>query len=251
MRSLKWAVALLMTGIIAATSARAEDPDIQLQAQVVEPYVELHTGPGRGFPVAQVVERGGRIAILLRRTDWFKVRTARSKEGWVARADIEKMVTGDGEPIRLRDILYDDYQSRRFEVGFAGGLLEGDSIVMLRGGYRLHENLTGEFTIGQASGAFSSSLLYYAAVLSEPFPEWRVSPFFSLGLGRFNNTPKATLVGGIKTESSMANVAVGARAYLTRRFVVRGDYRRHVVFVDENRINDYNEVSLGVSLFFY
>ena len=49
----------------------------------------------------------------------------------------------------------------------------------------------------------------------------------------------------------MANAALGARYYLTRRFVVRGDYRRHVVFVDESRINEYNEASLGISLFFY
>ena len=123
--------------------------------------------------------------------------------------------------------------------------------MMVRAGYRFHENLTGEFTLGQASGDYSSSLLYYASVLSEPFPEWRLSPFFSIGLGRFQNTPKSTLVSAIETESNMANAALGARYYLTRRFVVRGDYRRHVAFVDQSRINEYNEVSLGISLLFY
>jgi hypothetical protein len=147
--------------------------------------------------------------------------------------------------------LIEDYRGRRFEAGFAAGSLEGDPYLMVRAGYRFSENLTGEWTVGRAAGDFSSSDLYYAAVLSEPFPEWRVSPFFSLGLGRFNNTPKATLVGATRTESNMANAALGARFYLTRRFVVRGDYRRHVAFVDQNRINDYNEVSLGISLFFY
>lgn len=242
-------MAPLLAGIIAATPAQGEN--VNLQVQVVQSHVELHTGPGRGYPVTQVVERGEQIDILLRRTDWFKVRTFRGKEGWVSRADIENMVTQAGEPVRLRDILYEDYRSRRYEAGFAGGFLEDDIILMARAGYRLHENLTGEFTIGQASGNFSSTLLYYASVLSEPFPEWRVSPFFSLGLGRFNNTPKATLVGAMKTESNMANVAVGARAYLTRRFAVRADYRRHVVFIDEDRITDYNELSLGFSLFVY
>lgn len=246
---LRLTAALLTAGILMVSPARGEDVD--LQVQVVESYVGLHTGPGRGFPVAQVVERGERIDILLRRTDWFKVRTLRGKEGWVARVDIESMLGQDGEPVRLRDIVYEDYRSRRYEAGFAGGLLENDTILMVRAGYRLHENLTGEFTIAQASGDFSSTQLYYASVLSEPFPEWRVSPFFSLGLGRFNNTPKATLVGSTKTDSNLANVAVGARAYLTRRFAVRADYRRHVVFIDENRITDYNELSLGFSLFFY
>ena len=78
-----------------------------------------------------------------------------------------------------------------------------------------------------------------------------MSPFFSLGLGKFKNTPKATLVGGIETDSNLANAALGAHYYLTRRFIVRADYRRHVVFIDESRINEYNELSLGISLFFY
>jgi hypothetical protein len=238
-----------MVGIIATTTVCAEDVD--LRVQVVEAYIDLHTGPGRGFPVAQVVERGEKVDILLRKTDWFKVRTARGKEGWVSRADIENMISRDGGPVQLRDAMYEDYQNRRFELGFAGGLLESDAIMMVRAAYRLNENLTGEFTIGQASGDFSSSLLYYVSVLSEPFPEWRVSPFFSLGLGSFRNSPKATLVGAIETESSMANVAIGARAYLTRKFVVRGDYRRHIVFIDENRISEYNEISLGFSIFFF
>lgn len=238
-----------MAGTIASAPVHAET--VEFQVQVVEAFIDLHTGPGHGYPVAQVVERGERFNVLLRRTDWFKVRTARGKEGWVSRADLENTIFQDGRQVRLHDVLYDDYRSRRFEIGFAGGLLEGDFLLMARGGYRLTENLTGEITIGQASGDFSSSMLYYVSVLSEPFPEARVSPFFSLGLGHFENSPKSTLVGGIETDSSMANVAIGARAYLTRRFVLRGDYRRHVVFIDERRINEYNEVSLGFSIFFY
>jgi hypothetical protein len=242
-------VALLMTTGLAAAPARGADEP--LQVQVVEAYLELHTGPGRGFPVTQVVERGESVEILKRRTDWFKVRTARGKEGWVSRAEIEATVSAGGAPLRLRDVLLEDYRRRRFEIGFAGGVLESDPFMIVHAGYRLHENLTGEITFGQVSGDFSSSTLYYAALLSEPFPEWRVAPFFSLGLGRFRNTPKATLVGALETESNLANAALGARYYLTRRFVVRGDYRRHVVFVDAGRINEYNEVSLGIALFIY
>ena len=117
-------------------------------------------------------------------------------------AEIETTVTEAGVPLRLPDVLFEDSRSRRFEVGFAGGFLEGDPYLSVRAGYRFTQNLTGELTVGQASGDFSSSTLYYASVLSEPFPEWRLSPFFSLGLGRFHNTPKSTLVGGTETDSN-------------------------------------------------
>ena len=249
MHSLRRIAVLLLTGGLAAAPVYAEGAGVQVQ--IVEPYLELRTGPGRGYPVTHVIERGEWIGITRRRTDWFKLRTSQGKEGWASRAAIETTVTEAGTPIRLRDVVFDDYRSRRFEVGFAGGVLEGDPYMLVRAGYRFHENLSGEFTVGQATGDFSSSRLYYASVVSEPFPEWRLSPLFSLGLGRFNSTPKSTLVGAIATESNTANAALGARFYLTRRFIVRGEYRRHVVFVDQSRINEYNELSLGISLFFY
>ena len=43
--------------------------------EVSGPYIELHSGPGRGFPVFHTVERGGEVALLKRRTDWYRVRT--------------------------------------------------------------------------------------------------------------------------------------------------------------------------------
>ena len=42
------------------------------------------------------------ITVLKRRTDWFRVRTAKGKEGWVKRADMELTLTPDGEQYLLR-----------------------------------------------------------------------------------------------------------------------------------------------------
>lgn len=245
----RWLVAFLLSASCLITPAgNARE---YARAQVAEPYLELHTGPGRGYPVTHVIDRGEQIEILLRKTDWFKVRSRQGKEGWVPRARVQLTLTEAGVPLPLHDVKMEDFRSRRFELGFSGGVLEGDSFMMLNAAYRFNPNLTAGVTYGQASGDFSSSLLYYASILSEPYPEWRVSPFFSLGLGRYHNKPRSTLVSALETESNMANAALGARFYLTRRFVVRGDYRRHVVFIDDSRIHEFNELSLGISLFFY
>lgn len=53
------------------------------KVEIVGPFVDLHTGPGRGYPVFDVAERGEPVQVLRRRTDWFKVRTEREREGWV------------------------------------------------------------------------------------------------------------------------------------------------------------------------
>ena len=42
--------------------------------QVTDPYIELRTGPGRGFPVFFVTKRGDFIEIELRHTDWYRVK---------------------------------------------------------------------------------------------------------------------------------------------------------------------------------
>ena len=77
----------VMPGAQAAESAPLMDPAGRLQ--VTDPYLEMHTGPGRGYPVFFVVERGQGVWITLRHTDWSKVVTEHGQEGWVDRAQLE------------------------------------------------------------------------------------------------------------------------------------------------------------------
>lgn len=246
---MKWSLVLAVTGCLATAMVQAADG--YEQVQVADAYLELHTGPGRGYPITQVIERGEWIEILKRKTDWFKVRASNGKEGWASRTQMEATLTEAGVQMSFRDMLEEDYRRRRIEAGFSAGVLEGDAAMTVRVGYRMNDNFTAELALGQASGDFSTTTAYYLALVSQPFPDWRVSPFFSLGLGKFKNTPKATLVGGIETDSNLANAALGANYYITRRFYVRADFRRHVAFIDENRIRPYDEWSLGFGVFLY
>ncbi len=242
------ALVLLWWLALAAVTAWAGQTNPQVE--VADAYLELHTGPGRGYPVFHVVERGARVEILKRHTDWFKIRTAGGKEGWAARAQMERTVIEAGVPTSFRDIVMEDYLRRRVELGFAGGVLEDDPLMIVRAGYVVTENLRAEITFGQAPGDFSSSQLFYVGVRSEFATDWRLSPFFTLGVGRFTNEPRATAVERIKTTADLANAGVGAMFYLTERFVVRADYKRHVALIETDRTDEYSEVSLGISFFF-
>ena len=59
--------AVVFGTLIAAPPARAADEPERLK--VADPYLELHTGPGRGFPVFFVVQREDWVVIQLRSTD--------------------------------------------------------------------------------------------------------------------------------------------------------------------------------------
>ena len=46
----------------------------------------MRTGPGRGYPIFHVIDRGESVDIIMQRTDWYQVRAENGKEGWVDRA---------------------------------------------------------------------------------------------------------------------------------------------------------------------
>ena len=81
-------------------------------------------------------------------------------------------------------------------------------------------------------------------------PEWRLSPFVSIGTGVLYIEPKSTLVlPGDRTEQT-AYAGGGLRFYLTRRFFVRGEYRSHMVFTSRNENEEIDEWKLGLAFFF-
>ena len=72
-RFLRSAVLLLLL-TQTATSAFAQAAGEYRTVTVADPYLELHTGPGVGFPIFHVIDRGEPVEIIMRRTDWFQVR---------------------------------------------------------------------------------------------------------------------------------------------------------------------------------
>ena len=71
--------ALCLPGVAAARDAAP------VTVEVADTYLELHTGPGRGYPVTRVIPRGDQVEVLKRRTDWYLLRDARGHEGWAKR----------------------------------------------------------------------------------------------------------------------------------------------------------------------
>jgi len=99
-------------------------------------------------------------------------------------------------------------------------------------------------------GVFSGTDFWHVNVLSEPWSDQRISPFFGVGLGKFKNIPNPSLVGASPTDAQLANASFGVRYYLTERFVLRGDYTFYTAFVSDTRSLEYRAVTAGLSFFF-
>ncbi|KPJ92756.1 MAG: hypothetical protein AMJ55_09320 [Gammaproteobacteria bacterium SG8_15] len=239
---------LFVIVVVFAQAASADEDMVRLQ--VSEPFIELHTGPGRGFPVFHVVERHDWIDIIKRRTDWFRVRTEDGKEGWAYIEQMEQTLALPGKRTEFAQVKQEDFLSRRYEFGAMAGDFEGAASMTAYAGMNISKNLSVELAFSQASGTFTNNFLLTANILSTPFPHWRVTPFFTLGGGVLRIEPKGTFVQLDKSDDAVASMGLGFRAYLTRRFVFRAEAREVVAFISEDINGEFFEWKAGFSFFF-
>lgn len=260
---------LIASALIAASAiAQAADADAPLvtpsapsidlgvnanapgRLQITEAYIELRTGPGRGFPVFFVAARGAGVVIELRHTDWYKVRTDDGQRGWVSRQQLESTLTAAGDRKSFRDILLDDYLARRVQLGVAWGQFKSEPMLKLWSSYRLSETLSVEGTLGQVQGVFSGTDFWHLNLIAEPWSDRKLSPFAGIGFGKFKNFPNQSLIGAQTTDAKLAGGVIGVRYHLGERFVVRADYSLYTAFVADTHSTEYRAFTLGVSFFF-
>ena len=243
--TLAWLAALTLA--LACLSAAAAPVE---RVQIADPYIELRTGPGRGYPIFHVAAREEWIEIELRHTDWYRVRAENGKVGWVNRQQLETTLTEAGGRKTFRDIALDDYLRRRLEFGAAWGHFKSEPMLKIWTGYKVADVLAIEATIGQVQGVFSGTDFWHLNLLAEPFSDRRLAPFAGIGLGKFKNIPNASLVDASTTDAKLANATIGVRYHLTERFVARADYTIYTAFLSDRRSSEYRAITAGLSFFF-
>ncbi len=218
--------------------------------QVADPYIEMHTGPGRGYPVFYVINRDDWAEILYRQTDWFKVRTDAGIEGWVSRAEMQQTLSPDGQHVDIKEASRDDFIARKWDMGLFTGDFGGGYSIGTFGGYHMTENISIEASFAQILGNVSNSYMLAFNLVEEPFPEWVISPSFSLGTGRIKTTPRSTLTQTKDGTDNFSFYGIGARMHLSHRFFLRLDYNNYVVFTSRNNNEEVREWRAGFAFFF-
>jgi uncharacterized protein YgiM (DUF1202 family) len=229
-----------------AVYARGEPRELTVQ----DPFIEMHTGPGRGYPIFYVAERGEQIVVLRRRTDWYQVEGPRGEQGWVFGDQLEQTLELDGTQFEAHRSTLEDYSGRRWEAGVAYGDFGGANVISLFGAFNLTGNMSLELALSQALGRYSDSTMTNLNLVHSMFPERRASPYFTLGTGTIHTEPKATLIATVDRTDSLAHAGFGVRTYLTRRFVFRAEYKTYVVFTSRDDNEEIREWKAGFSFFF-
>jgi hypothetical protein len=217
---------------------------------VADPYLEMRTGPGRGYPIYNVVDRGESVDVIKQRTEWYLVRADNGKEGWVERAQMELTLQPDGNAVSFALAGLDDFTNAKWETGLLAGDFGGANIISLYGSYSLNPNVSLEAWGSQILGNFSNGWMASVNVVHEAFPEWRVSPFFTLGAGMIHTSPKSTIIQGEDRTDQIGHVGAGFRVYATRRFLLRAEYKSYVVFTSRDENEEVEEWKVGFAFFF-
>ncbi len=222
--------------------------------EVIDPYLEMHTGPGKGYPVIYTVEQGESIDLLTRRPDWYEIKTRNGRQGWVKAAQIARTLMPTGEPVDLPNISYGDYLKNSWRVGFnsgefSDGALKGAQTYSFTAGYRMLswfgvELESGKFYEAEVKGHYLGANLQF-----EPWSDWIVSPVLTLGSGEMTITAQPELIVLPINDSSYTQYGIGGNYYLGRNFVIRGGFRDYTISTeqDDERLKRWH---IGFSAFF-
>jgi SH3-like domain-containing protein len=237
----------LLLGLLAAVPAGAGAP---IEVVVKDPYIDLHTGPGRGFPVTISIERGVTIQLVRQRTDWVEVRTARGQHGWVNRSQLANTLTPEGEAVRISGPSPDGRTTHKWELGVASGQFSDANVVSANGAYALTDTLLAKADVSQLIAKYSNGWLGTVGLAYVFMPQWRISPTIGIGGGVLYVSPKITVLDTRDRTDAAAYGGVGLRGFLTDRFMLQAEYRRFVVFTDRHDNQENDAWTIGFSYFF-
>lgn len=237
-------VALLALLVTAAHAAAPE------KVTVVDPFVELHSGAGRGYPVLEIVEQGSEVEVLESRTTWYRLRTRRGTEGWASRVQMLRTLTPAGEAFHEDETTAEDFIDHRYEIGALLGDFDGSALMGLYGAWRFTPNLATELAAGQAIGRSADSLLIDVSLAGHPFPAMKYSPYAAIGTGLVQTRPSSILVGANRREDQSLSVALGVEGWVLRAFVLRLEYRQYLLLTSREEHEKLDTWKAGLAVFF-
>ena len=245
MRRLLALILLLQTFHVGVSQAKNRP---QLQLVVTVPYLEMHSGPGRGYPVVYVVGRDEVLTVLFSRTDWYKVRAPRGEEGWARREDLMQTELPDGEPAPIPP--YPDFSAHRWEVGAGYGVYNRENLVTAYTDFGITDSIDVEAVLQQAFGTLDNRVIGSIGLRHTFIPEWKwFSPTAGIGAA-YQRISEKVPPAPLESSNQMVYASLGARGFITRRFMWRADWRHYVVFNNLNVYEDLEEWKFGLAVFF-
>jgi len=244
---------LLTAGLVSNTALAVKLPEFfdrpVQETDVKVSFMNVHSGPGRGFPIFNIAEKGEKVEILRAHTDWFQIRTQRGISGWAYKNDLLPALNRNDSDFGYAEASQQDYESRKLEFGLASGEMAGNSLFSARAAYRLNNYFSPEFAFSNVAGDFSTSTMYVVQFLYHPFRFGAFEPHFILGAGQIATEPRAGLIGTRDSRSSITTYGLGLNYYWTDRFILRADWQSNNIYASAEQTEMEQQWTIGLSYF--
>lgn len=251
-RQLIAAVLLLAAWIIPAQAQDVsgwQDED-GVVVVVGSPFIELYVQPGRGYARFHAVEKNERLRLFKTRTDWYKVETQDGKIGWVPRRALTDLYDTEGYPLDFRIPSWSEAK-HPWQMGLMAGEMDGATTYTVYGGYRFTPNISAEIKYTQAfSDTNSNTKLGSVMLLHQPFPQWRASPFFTLGAGTMKFFRDGVQVKTADDKDNAVTVGGGLMFYISHKVIARFEYNQHTLLTTRDNNQEVEEWKAGFSVLF-
>lgn len=242
---------MLLCILVCCFSSKLLAEDLDNNTLLIEvAFVELHSGPGVGYPVIHVVEKGEYLTVQVKRTSWLKVTDKRDNTGWLHQDELLGLTTSQGEKLTSAEISWSDFQARNYEAGVMYGDFAGAHFYNAQIAYLFTPVFSGELSVGKALGTISDSDLYEVMLISQPLPALVISPYIGIGGGIIKTKPHSVLVDSEKRQDTLMSAAFGLKYHLARNFLLRAEYKYSLVLTDRDDNEEIKVWKLGFSVFF-
>ncbi len=228
--------------LLLSLSAQAQQVVVQTD------FVELRTGPGRGYPIVQVAVKNERLTLLMQRTNWVKV-AYRQQEYWLIAQSLTHLYpVGSSQSIAA--LWQDQTPASGWQLGLALGDFAGTSYYQLSASYAFTDVLAVELSAGQGSGEQASNQQLLLQLGISPWPHWRFSPYLAIGGGMLFTQPRTVLVQTPERSSALATMEIGVDYRLNKRLNANVRYRHGLISTERDDNEETNTWLIGLRLAF-
>lgn len=249
-----WLMLMSTFALSSLVRAQADADETTVVARVIIETAPLRTGPGAGFRVARLAQRGDTFRVYERSTRgyWFRVELPDGSLAWIDGSAVYNHEVGPpsrGERIMRKIFAPPPLLGAHGEIAVVLGTLHGAGFMAVRPAWLLAPPFGFELDLGGSVGSAGRLFTAGGGAIVNAFPHWPIVPFFVVGGGAAFAAPNADSFVLESGQSSHVYAGGGLRFGFRQRLIVRVEGRSHVFF-DANELTAQEEISGGLSAFF-
>lgn len=249
--------AYLMTPSLAMTAQTFDQPEDQqivghavsfaadnTSMMVIGPLIDVHKGPGKGYPVMNTLEHGEFIQLLRQYTNWVQIQAKGQAKGWIHVADYQKIVDLNGR--KLTSSQHRQLKSGTFAAQLAFGTVDSSKQFQGGIGYYVSEQLRFDAILSHISEDFLQGRQIFGQFTFDfnHINSW--TPYVHMGFGLFDSD--GTIAGQSQFDSF--KFGGGVRRPIYEKIEATVEIGRDLILTAESANIHADTVRLGFITFF-